>query len=99
MKRSDGYIDVDTVYAEVQMQLMQDAPITLKRNSTCGGGWADEKHTILQFTKDGQFVREWRSASEAVKATNITSIGCCVSGATKSAGGYVWKRKHPKSIT
>lgn len=92
----DRYLDIDTIYAEVHKQLMQDVPIVKKKKTvTPWSGWSNEKHTILQFTKDGQFVKEWKSAAEAAKATNITSIGCCVSGATKSAGGYVWKYKHP----
>ena len=48
---------------------------------------------ILQYTKDGKFIRRWECMSDAAR-----SIGCnpCMlvnnaSGRTKSAHGYVWK--------
>lgn len=51
------------------------------------------RHAILQFTQDGEFVREWKSIAEAQKATGITTIGNCVKGFQKAAGGFVWKKK------
>lgn len=48
---------------------------------------------VLQFTKDGQFVKRWECMSDAAR-----HIGCnpCMivnnaSGRTKSAHGFVWK--------
>ena len=49
---------------------------------------------VIQYTKEGEFVKEWRSIKEAE-----TSIGkrngifACLSGKSKTAGGFVWKRK------
>ena len=48
---------------------------------------------ILQFTKSGEFVREWQSAYEAMRELGIaqSSICKCCKGERKSAGGYIWK--------
>ena len=46
---------------------------------------------ILQFTKSGEFLREWSSMSEAMRQTGIGNICRCCRGITKSAGSYVWK--------
>ena len=48
---------------------------------------------ILQFTKSGEFLREWSSLSEASKQLKINCghICSCCNGKRKSAGGYVWK--------
>lgn len=51
---------------------------------------------ILQFTKDGTFVKEWPSASEAERQLGIacSSICKCFKGYRKSAGGFVWRYAH-----
>lgn len=48
---------------------------------------------ILQFTKSGEFIKEWPSASEASRQLKINrgSICSCCNGKRKSAGGYVWE--------
>ena len=48
---------------------------------------------VLQFTKDGVFLREWTSSSTAARELNIlpSSIHNNLCGLSKSAGGYVWK--------
>ena len=48
---------------------------------------------ILQFTKSGEFIREWPSTREASRQLGIAqaSICRCCNGKLKSAGGYVWK--------
>ena len=48
---------------------------------------------ILQYTKSGEFVREWPSAMEAQRELGIaqSSICACCKGKLKSAGGYVWR--------
>ena len=51
---------------------------------------------ILQFTKDGTFVKEWLSAHEAERHLGIAqqSICACLKGRYKSAGGYIWRYTH-----
>lgn len=48
---------------------------------------------ILQYTKSGEFVREWQSAMEAQRQLSISQshICQCCKGVYKSAGGYVWR--------
>lgn len=51
---------------------------------------------ILQFTKDGTFVKEWPSLSEAYRQLGIlqSHICQCCKGRRKSAGGYIWRYAH-----
>ena len=48
---------------------------------------------ILQFSKDGTFIKEWPSMSEAGRQLGIAHICNCCKGRLKSAGGFVWKYK------
>ena len=51
--------------------------------------------SILQFDKNGDFIKEWESQSEASRKLEIrrTSIGNCLKHRNKTAGGYIWKFK------
>lgn len=48
---------------------------------------------VDQFTLDGQFVKRWPSATDAVKELGIknSSISQCINGKRKSAGGFKWQ--------
>lgn len=48
---------------------------------------------ILQFTKSGEFIKEWQSMNEAERELGIahTNISICCNGKRKSAGSYVWR--------
>ena len=50
---------------------------------------------ILQLTKDGTFVKEWQSLSEACRQLGIprTNIIACLRYGRKSSGGFVWRYK------
>lgn len=50
---------------------------------------------ILQFNKNGDFIKEWDSIKNASESTKIhrENIGCVLRGITKTAGGYKWKYK------
>ena len=50
---------------------------------------------ILQYDLHGNFIKEWNSASEVDNILNIKfgSISTCLTGKTKTAGGFVWKYK------
>ena len=81
-----------------------------ERKTAGGFGWSYDKHdsvqpiktkrlgdgTVLQFTKDGQFVAEYPTAAEADRVTGIsrTTIGLVCKGKGKTAGGFVWKYKN-----
>ena len=47
---------------------------------------------ILQFTLDGEFVREWPCANDVGRAAQ-TNIWYCLSGKYKQAYGFIWKYK------
>ena len=48
---------------------------------------------VMQYTKSGEFVREWSSMKEAEIELGIAKshICACCKGKLKSAGGYVWR--------
>jgi hypothetical protein len=48
---------------------------------------------INQYDLEGNFIRDWQSATIAGKELNLhlTSIRNCVRGITKTSGGYIWK--------
>ena len=50
---------------------------------------------ILQFSKDGTFVKEWPSLSEVERQLGIphSSVVGCIRYGLKHAGGYVWRYK------
>lgn len=48
---------------------------------------------VFQYTKDGNFVKEYYSIHEATRQTGITNVGDCIRGKSKTAGGFVWKLK------
>lgn len=60
-----------------------------------------EKHPrhipVIQYTKDGLFVKEWVSASEVQRELGISqsAISACCNGryGFKTAGGFIWKYK------
>ena len=50
---------------------------------------------ILQYSKSGDFIIEWKSAAEVERMLGINNshiIQCC-KGKRKSAGGFVWRYK------
>ena len=54
------------------------------------------KRKIVQYTKNGEFVREWDSIVEAAKSVNGLqgNIGSCCRGFRyKTAYGYIWRYK------
>lgn len=58
------------------------------------------KKPILQYTKDGVFIREWKSVTDLNIETKIDMghVTACCRGKRKTAGGYCWKYKNEKEI-
>lgn len=48
---------------------------------------------VLQYSKDGYFIKEFNSCREASRETgiNYTSICNCANSRRRSAGGFIWK--------
>ena len=72
---------------------------TAKENSNYGSRnekVADSRSKpILQYSKSGDFIREWKSAAEVERVLGINNsdiIQCC-KGRRKSSGGFIWKYK------
>lgn len=63
--------------------------------------WCDQQYNneyghnkpVMQFTKDGELMATYKSATYASAITGIgrTGIGNALNGWSKTAGGYVWK--------
>lgn len=58
--------------------------------------------TVVQYTSDGEFVREWISAHEAARELNICRGNisqCCISNTRlKSYKGFLWRYKEEKEV-
>lgn len=55
---------------------------------------------ILQYDKQGNFIKEWKSAKEVedilnIKSENISSV-CLKKKSYHTAGGFVWRFKYEK---
>lgn len=59
----------------------------LKNNKIC--------KPIIQYTLEGEFIREWESIKKASEMLDIstTCICACARGRQKTSGGYLWKYK------
>lgn len=54
--------------------------------------YPSHRKRVLQFTKDGQFIAEYPSQTEASLQSGVSqgNIGMCCRGERKSAGKYIW---------
>lgn len=54
-----------------------------------------KRKPILQYTKEGIYIREWESVKSVTIELNINLAGIsqCCKGKRKSAGGFIWKYK------
>ena len=68
---------------------------TAKENNNFGTRLERISKKILQYSKSGEFIREWQSAAEVERVLGIdnSNITKCCKGKRKSAGGFVWKYK------
>ena len=48
---------------------------------------------VLQFTKDGKFIRKWDCMMDVERELGFSNsnISCCCQGKQKTAYGFVWK--------
>ena len=60
-----------------------------------GKAKVDCAKTCLQFTKDGKFVKEWKSVKLAEAGLNLVGIHMVCVGKRKTVGKFVWKYKTP----
>ena len=57
---------------------------------------ASRKKSVLQFSRDGEFIKEWDCAKTAAIELNIQAghISKVCKGQRKTAGGFIWHYKH-----
>lgn len=74
-------------------------PLTIencKKSRPKNAPWKEKP--ILQFSKDGTFLREWQSATAFGKTFNKKDVSgniiACIKGKQPTAYGYKWKYKH-----
>jgi len=62
-------------------------------NNNCSA-FSSRLKSIAQYTKDGVFVKYWKSATDVENELDIsrTAIYIALAGKTKSSGGFIWKR-------
>lgn len=56
--------------------------------------------TVLQFDKNGNFIKDWSSIKEAARITNMSAsniVRCCKER-TKFCGGFIWKYKEKEVV-
>lgn len=51
------------------------------------------KIPVLQYTLDGEFIKEWPGQIDVLKELGINHISRVCKGKSKSAGGFIWKYK------
>lgn len=63
--------------------------------ATCDAIRDANSKAVYQYDINGVLMNQWPSFTIAAQALNIlrTSISCCVSGRSKTAGGYIWKKE------
>lgn len=86
--------------------LYNDSHIFLKRKKEKFDKWIDfrlnnkgsHNKPILQFTKDGKFVKQWTTGAMAARFLNKKSadsaISLCCNGKAKTAYGFYWQYKN-----
>lgn len=77
-------------------EFSNDKHIVLKRENKYDPSKDKNAKPIIQYTKTGEFVKEYYSINEAVRQNpgmDRSGIQQCLRGKTKSAYGYVWEFK------
>jgi hypothetical protein len=83
--------------AGFQWKLKND-PLFSKRIVNIGPVYYDRIKQVLQFTKEGKFIRNYSTMSEAAKAVGVSrsTINGCILGKVKTAGGFQWRAANIK---
>ena len=92
----DGSVNYDkTNLRWVTPKENSNNPLSLVNNSESKKGVKNHRHQpVLQYDKDGNFIREWDTITEAETTLKIThKIHYVCQGKRKTCGGYIWKYK------
>lgn len=69
---------------------------TNKVGGSAKGKSHNYKRPILQYDLEGNFIKEWKSYTEASRSLKIKTIGNALVKQQKSAGGFIWIHKKGK---
>ena len=92
----DGSVNYDkTNLRWVTPKENSNNPLSIVNKSESKKGIKNHRHQpVLQYDKDGNFIREWDTMTEAETTLNIThKIHYVCQGKRKTCGGYIWKYK------
>ena len=92
----DGSVNYDkTNLRWVTPKENSNNPLSIVNKSESKKGIKNHRHQpVLQYDKDGNFIREWDTMTEAETTLNIThKIHFVCQGKRKTCGGYIWKYK------
>jgi GIY-YIG catalytic domain. len=78
-----------------KMSESHKASAHLRKKHDFSGANNPRAKKVIQMTKEGEFVKEWDYAQQAIRALglNYTAITNCMNGKQKTAGGFTWKSK------
>jgi group I intron endonuclease len=71
-----------------------DTEVNIKRRENMSNTMMKKNgRSVKQYTVEGEFIKEFDCIAEAARQTGLTrkNVQACVSGYTKTAGGFVWK--------
>lgn len=94
-RRALGHYSKDTSWlAPYRLRKGKESPMYGRKPSE--NTLLAHRKIILQFSLDGEFIREFNSIKEASEEISISksAIVHCLKGKTKKAGGYKWKYKY-----
>lgn len=94
-RRALGHYSKDTSWlAPYRLRKGKESPMYGRKPSE--NTLLAHRRVILQFSLDGEFIREFNSIKEASEEISISksAIVHCLKGKTKKAGGYKWKYKY-----
>jgi len=81
-------------WSEEYKQLFKQKQLGRKHSQEHIDKAASSKYKVVfQFSKKGEFIKEWNSAVTASRELKIsrTAISNCCLGRLKTSGGYIWK--------
>lgn len=83
-------------YDRIKIGLERKSSKAIEILNMCEMRPTDTKMHIMQFEKDGTFLKEWNSALEVSKSLGCTksAIQNCCMGYSKTSMGYKWKYKN-----
>jgi len=94
IEREQHYMD--TLLPKFNIHKIADRPVNVKRTEATKQKISKNKSIVVyQYDLNGDFIREWKSATFAAKILKCSSsgIGKCCSGNFKSFFGFMWSYK------